>query len=185
MNDQPAQKQIVYASFMTRVLASLVDTILSFFVLYPTFAPVMRYFYAGQKPDDIFAPIVKDAAMHNRTPIESMQFFLTDPRFQSLLIDGGLLYKLAVLYVIQIIFIGALLLLFWHLKGATPGKMLLNIKIVDQHTFEYPTSQQCIIRFLGYFVSFFGVLLGFFWIAIDPKKQGWHDKMAKTVVIKK
>ncbi|WP_171497607.1 RDD family protein, partial [Acinetobacter ursingii] len=27
-------------------------------------------------------------------------------------------------------------------------------------------------------------MLGFIWIAFDSKKQGWHDKMAKTVVVK-
>ena len=31
----------------------------------------------------------------------------------------------------------------------------------------------------------FVFFLGLFWVAWDKKKQGWHDKLAKTVVIKK
>jgi uncharacterized RDD family membrane protein YckC len=26
--------------------------------------------------------------------------------------------------------------------------------------------------------------LGLIWVAFDPKKQGWHDKLAGTVVIR-
>jgi uncharacterized RDD family membrane protein YckC len=28
------------------------------------------------------------------------------------------------------------------------------------------------------------LLLGFIWVGFDQRKQGWHDKLAKTVVIK-
>ena len=27
--------------------------------------------------------------------------------------------------------------------------------------------------------------LGLIWVGIDPKKQGWHDKLAGTVVIRR
>jgi len=40
------------------------------------------------------------------------------------------------------------------------------------------------LRYLGYYVSTIVLFLGFFWVAWDKKKQGWHDKMARTVVIK-
>ena len=41
------------------------------------------------------------------------------------------------------------------------------------------------LRWVGYLVSllFFG--LGYFWVIVDPRKQGWHDKIAATVVIRK
>jgi uncharacterized RDD family membrane protein YckC len=41
-----------------------------------------------------------------------------------------------------------------------------------------------IIRFLGLIISTLPLGLGFFWIACDRRKQGWHDKMADTVVVK-
>jgi uncharacterized RDD family membrane protein YckC len=40
-----------------------------------------------------------------------------------------------------------------------------------------------VVRLACYFVSAAVLYLGFFWIAIDRRKQGWHDKIAGTVVI--
>ena len=74
-------------------------------------------------------------------------------------------------------------ILFWVYKSATPGKMAVSAKIVDANTGNKPSTQQFIIRYLGYYVSILALGLGFFWIAWDEKKQGWHDKMASTVVI--
>ena len=74
-------------------------------------------------------------------------------------------------------------ILFWVYKSAKPGKILLNTKIIDEKTGNKPTIKQSIIRYLGYYVSLIPLGLGFFWIAWDEKKQGWHDKMAGTVVI--
>ncbi len=39
-------------------------------------------------------------------------------------------------------------------------------------------------RYLGYFASTIPLCLGFLWIAFDKRKQGWHDKLAGTVVIR-
>ena len=40
------------------------------------------------------------------------------------------------------------------------------------------------LRLIGYLVSGAMFYLGFLWIAVDPRKQGWHDKIAGTVVIR-
>jgi uncharacterized RDD family membrane protein YckC len=78
-----------------------------------------------------------------------------------------------------------LILIFWHYKSATPGKIILFLAIVDADTLQPPTMSQFVIRYLGYYVSAIVLFLGFFWIAFDKRKQGWHDKMANTVVIRK
>jgi uncharacterized RDD family membrane protein YckC len=39
-------------------------------------------------------------------------------------------------------------------------------------------------RYLGYFVSAIPLFLGLIWVGIDGRKQGWHDKLAGTVVIR-
>ena len=72
---------------------------------------------------------------------------------------------------------------FWLYRQATPGKMAISAKIVDAKTGEKPSLQQCIVRYLGYYVSTIPLCLGLLWVAWDPKKQGWHDKLAGTVVI--
>lgn len=76
-------------------------------------------------------------------------------------------------------------ILFWKYRSATPGKMLLSLEIVDATSHGKPTIGQFIIRYVGYFVSTIALCLGFIWIAFDKRKQGWHDKMANTVVIRK
>lgn len=74
-------------------------------------------------------------------------------------------------------------LVFWFAKSATPGKMLFSIKIVDAQTGAKPSVKHFIIRYLGYYVSMLPLFLGFIWVAFDKRKQGWHDKLAGTVVI--
>ncbi len=39
------------------------------------------------------------------------------------------------------------------------------------------------VRYLAYFVSLVPLGLGYLWVALDKRKQGWHDKIAGTVVI--
>ena len=72
---------------------------------------------------------------------------------------------------------------FWVWQnGQTPGKMLLRIRVI--RTDGSPlTWRNAILRYLGYFVSAFFLLMGFLWIAFDARKQGWHDKIAETYVI--
>lgn len=73
----------------------------------------------------------------------------------------------------------------WMKFLGTPGKLLLGTHIVDARTFGPLTLGQSLIRYLGYFVSTFALCLGFVWVGIDPKKQGFHDMMAGSVVIYK
>ncbi len=73
---------------------------------------------------------------------------------------------------------------FWFYKQATPGKMALSVRVVDAKTGNTLTVGQSIGRYLGYFVSTIPLGLGLIWVAFDPRKQGWHDKLAGTVVIR-
>jgi len=61
--------------------------------------------------------------------------------------------------------------------------MLVGITIIDAKTSKAPTASQCIIRYTGYYVSMLLLFLGIFWVGIDNRKQGWHDKIAGTAVI--
>ncbi|ELB2948540.1 RDD family protein, partial [Vibrio alginolyticus] len=72
---------------------------------------------------------------------------------------------------------------FWLYRQATPGKMAISAKIVDAKTGDKPTLQQYIVRYLGYILATIPLGLGIFWVAWDKRKQGWHDKLANTVVI--
>ncbi len=86
--------------------------------------------------------------------------------------------------VINYIFPIVATLIFWSYKSATPGKMAVKATIVDAKTGQKPSTMQFVIRYIGYIVSMIPLFLGFLWVAWDSKKQGWHDKLAGTVVIR-
>jgi uncharacterized RDD family membrane protein YckC len=75
-------------------------------------------------------------------------------------------------------------ILFWHYRQATPGKMAISARIVDAKTGGKPTTGQLIGRYLAYYVSILPLLLGLFWVGIDKRKQGFHDMLAGTVVVR-
>ncbi|NKF21288.1 RDD family protein [Solimonas marina] len=74
---------------------------------------------------------------------------------------------------------------FWMARMATPGKMVIDAVIVDARSFGKPSLRQFVVRYLGYFVSTIALFLGLLWVAFDARKQGWHDKLADTVVIRR
>ncbi len=72
---------------------------------------------------------------------------------------------------------------FWVWRGQTPGKMAVGVKII--RTDSSPIKWQCALRrFLGYIVSLVTLFVGFIWVAFDDRKQGMHDKIADTYVVK-
>lgn len=76
-----------------------------------------------------------------------------------------------------------LILWLWLKYAATPGKLLVDCEIVDADTGKPIDFQQALLRYIAYTISLIPFGLGFLWILWDKRKQGWHDKMAGTVVI--
>lgn len=74
-------------------------------------------------------------------------------------------------------------ILFWVYKSATPGKMAISAKIVDARTGGKPSVAQFVGRYFAYFLSLLPLGLGILWVAFDSRKQGWHDKLAGTIVV--
>jgi uncharacterized RDD family membrane protein YckC len=74
--------------------------------------------------------------------------------------------------------------IFWVTRQATPGKMAIGASIVDADTGKRPTTAQFLGRYLAYYVSTIPLCLGFIWVGLDYRKQGWHDKLAGTVVVR-
>lgn len=72
----------------------------------------------------------------------------------------------------------------WVKYAGTPGKRLLKLKVLDAKTGNHLTPMQAILRYLGYIPASLVLLIGLIWVAFDKQKQGWHDKIAKTVVVR-
>ena len=70
---------------------------------------------------------------------------------------------------------------FWALIGRTPGMMVLGLRVVTADGGR-PSIRRSILRTVGYWVSAIA-MLGFVWIAIDERSQGFHDKLAGTFVV--
>ena len=84
-------------------------------------------------------------------------------------------------YVVPII----LTVFFWTVFKATPGKMLMGCEVVNAKTGKKLGIGRSIVRYLGYMVSTIPLGLGLIWVGIDKRKQGWHDKIAGTLVVRK
>jgi uncharacterized RDD family membrane protein YckC len=97
---------------------------------------------------------------------------------------GGLLDTNAILiYYFMALFLDMVYFTWFHgSSGQTPGKILLRLRVV-QATGEPMTFGIAFLRWVGYVISKLAVYLGFIWIALDRRKQGWHDKIAQTVVV--
>lgn len=78
------------------------------------------------------------------------------------------------------------LIAFWSASGATPGKRLLNCKVVklnSDKTISNLTFKTAALRALAYIVSAVPIYLGFFWIGFNKRKRGFHDLIVNTAVI--
>jgi uncharacterized RDD family membrane protein YckC len=90
-----------------------------------------------------------------------------------------------VLYIIVALVIGVgYFVYFWTSSGQTIGKMVMGLKVVSAESGELLDPGTAVLRYVGYIVSSIPMYLGFFWVLWDPNKEGWHDKIAKTRVIK-
>jgi len=71
---------------------------------------------------------------------------------------------------------------FWSTTGQTLGMRALRITLVrdDGRPLSWAIG---LLRYVGYVLSIIPLCLGILWVLWDPKKQGWHDKIAGTLVV--
>lgn len=69
-------------------------------------------------------------------------------------------------------------------NGQTPGKMLMGLQVIKTDGTKIQDID-AIMRTLGYMINSFIIFLGWIWAIFDSERQGWHDKLARTYVIKK
>jgi uncharacterized RDD family membrane protein YckC len=98
--------------------------------------------------------------------------------------SGAALIKGPADFLVSWVLPAVAIVLFWIYRQATPGKMAIKARIVDAATGNVPSTGQMIGRYFGYYVSILPLFLGLIWVAFDRRKQGWHDKLAGTVVVR-
>jgi uncharacterized RDD family membrane protein YckC len=73
---------------------------------------------------------------------------------------------------------------FWtRQNGQSPGKQIMNIRVVKADGTPIGDGE-AVLRYVGYTVNSVVLMLGWLWALWDPNRQGWHDKLAKTYVVK-
>ena len=87
-------------------------------------------------------------------------------------------------FLISYVMPAVAVILFWIYRQATPGKMLLSLKVVNAADLGPPSTGQCVGRYFSYFLSTIPLCLGLLWVGLDSRKQGWHDKLAGTLVVR-
>lgn len=107
-------------------------------------------------------------------------------RMIALLLDAILIgFLLSVLHIqhLELLALAAYGAVMWKTRGTTIGGIVLDLRVVrlDGREIDWETA---IVRALGCFLSLVVAGLGFFWIAFDHNSQGWHDKIAGTVVVR-
>lgn len=85
----------------------------------------------------------------------------------------------AMFFIVQVIY---QLYFLVQLKGQTPGKSMKHLRIVKADGTAI-TGVDVVLRVVGYQLNNI-FMLGWFWGMADEKQQGWHDKLANTLVVK-
>lgn len=151
-----------YAGFVTRSIAFSIDMIL-IAVTQITIMFITRLLL------DFFGFDQLSLAIFEPTEATNASFFITTMRWVIAFIGSGFLFAL---YSISM----------WLLVDKTLGQALLGLRVLRTDG-QSLTLGPAIRRILGYYVSFLALFLGFLWVLIDDRRQGWHDKIADTVVV--
>ncbi|MEO8610683.1 MAG: RDD family protein [Chloroflexota bacterium] len=116
----------------------------------------------------------------------------TGTRFIALVIDGLILALITGALTVATRGAGGLSFIvglgyYWYFwtrnAGQSPGKMAMNIRVVKVDGTPI-NDMDAFLRYIGYSINSVVFCLGWFWALFDENHQGWHDKIAKTYVVK-
>ena len=147
-----------FAGFWRRLIAYLIDSTIITIVFFVLFMIAMMAFLFGSMSGN---------------SSEWLADLMDPTRISSILIFIWIFYAAMTI---------AYFTYFHGTTGRTPGKMLLGLQVLsaDGTPISFGIA---FLRTVGYLVSGALFNIGFIWAAFDKRKQGWHDKIADTVVI--
>ncbi len=156
-----------FSGFGPRLAAAVVDTLLTtlcgmvLVAVVGTGLAVAIYFVAARSLD-----------ANNDIPEQTAVFIAA-------LVGAGSLAGAALFLALVL----AYFVLFTGLRGQTPGKMLLGIRVVDERG-ALPGLRRAIMReIIGKLISSTILYIGFLAPLWDRQRQAWHDKIAGTYVV--
>jgi uncharacterized RDD family membrane protein YckC len=90
---------------------------------------------------------------------------------------------LLVFYLFVLIVAAAYYAYFWGSSGSTLGMRMFKLRVVDANNGQPIGIGRAVVRYVGFIVAGFPCWIGLIWAAFDTRAQGWHDKIASTVVL--
>lgn len=107
----------------------------------------------------------------------SIYWFITQQTATSLIVAWYILAYWFIVAIYEVCFQGSVL-------QATPGQILFDLKVTDEQGARI-SYIRAFVRWLCKFLS--GITLGFGWlmIAFTERKQALHDKIARTLVVRR
>lgn len=159
--EESKTSKVNYAGAGRRLVASIVDGLILGVILIPFNMVISAYTNNVSDPGGLYAQGVNS------------DYSATNVGFTYLLTLLMVVIQLAY----YIYFIGS--------KGQTPGKMALGVKVVRKDgVLKIGYGKAFMREVVGKFISSLVFGLGYLWILWDKEKQGWHDKIANTVVVR-
>lgn len=168
---------VVLAPIMSRVLATAINALLYLLAIFPLVLALTKMDIDYTKFQDI--QNMDAAYQYSMTLMESLPS-------STLMMSQVMVFGL---FALQLVFI--------TLRGQSLGKLITGIRVVDQTTHRLPSftkliGMRTLLLFIIYNLLFsFTSFLGFVVIAVhyymaskSPENIGWHDKLAKTLVVK-
>jgi uncharacterized RDD family membrane protein YckC len=70
-------------------------------------------------------------------------------------------------------------------RGGTLGKLAFGLRVIKEDGSNPGFGRALLRSTIGYWISAAIFYLGFIWVGIDERKQGWHDKLSGTYVVRK
>jgi uncharacterized RDD family membrane protein YckC len=82
-----------------------------------------------------------------------------------------------------LLFVGYLILFDAGPRGATPGKRLVRIRVVDEGGAPRIGYRRAAVRRAIWFLGGLCLYVGWLWVFFDRHRRAWHDKAAGTLVV--
>lgn len=101
------------------------------------------------------------------------------------IISNGLLFLTGVSTLYYLVQLAAVIIWIYltGIKGGTPGKLILGYRVVNDKG-EFIGIARALLRYIAMIISALPLFIGYFMIGFTQKKQGLHDMIAKTYVVK-
>ena len=164
MKDNPKEYALEYAGFWIRLAAALIDFGVLIIGLYVLYCVVSQSFFW------IFPNV--------ESIIEALQDIA-----HGMPVPTNIIWLMSTVIFIFLVCCTVYFVALWATTGQSLGKSSLSIKVI--RTDSSPLDlRSAFIRFLGYLLCILTLGVGFIVIAFDRHKQGWHDKLADTYVVK-